>query len=381
MKNLAIRILLALISLIPLSTYAEKEIPAVRYDTITDGKNLVIRGYDKKGSICLESYMGPAYTFRGYHYYYTKSLDYLDWDRDEGYKETWISQHYKKKATRYYKKGYRTKESGAPAYLGLHYFLGLGVKKNQKKGVALLKEASENGQEEVNDLLGFCCYHGIGTNQDISQAIHYWSENGKKHNENSGAKVEYEICNIKDQSVDSTIVSQLKPKENIDSLMHYISTIDDQYNKYYHYNVVCIAPDSLGNDWVNYSVIWKITDPDTDKMPYLGYVVNDGFVTYITGKSALKYFDYSDSSDTANFIHKTDLIHRGGKETKSLDDLPLYHCGATALLYNNNCYIVDKKHWSIAMNYLDIRMYREIEGVSLFHYKSPIYNFISKYKE
>lgn len=154
MKNLAIRILLALISLIPLSTYAGKEIPAVRYDTITDGKNLVIRGYDKKGSICLESYMGPAYTFRGYHYYYTKSLDYLDWDRDEGYKETWISQHYKKKATRYYKKGYRTKESGAPAYLGLHYFLGLGVKKNQKKGVALLKEASENGQEEVNDLLG-----------------------------------------------------------------------------------------------------------------------------------------------------------------------------------------------------------------------------------
>ena len=49
MKNLAIRILLALISLIPLSTYAGEKIPAVRYDTITDGKNLVIRGYDKNG--------------------------------------------------------------------------------------------------------------------------------------------------------------------------------------------------------------------------------------------------------------------------------------------------------------------------------------------
>lgn len=369
----------AFFCLIPSSNAKEKVVAkterasaVARLDTTYDGSNYVIREYNEEGE--LKGVTVDYHSLLG-RVHYSRDSDELSvgYNVNKGYQKK-----LKKAVKKYFDKNYVLNENGASACWGMDYFFGNGVTRNQAKGVQLLKIASENRQEGVNDLLGFCCYHGIGTKQDISQAIYYWGEKGKMHNHNSGSRVEFKTCNhTENLSPDSAIAKRLTPKQNADSLLRYISTIDKKHGKFYHYNVVCIAPDFFGNDWADYSVFWKKTDPSTDKKRYLGYVVIDGFVTYIMGKSALKYFDYSEPTDSADFIHKYDLIFRGS-DIQSIDDMPLYHCGAVGLLYQNNYYIIDEKHWSFAMNYLDFSTH-QTEGVSLHYYQSMVWNYMWYY--
>jgi TPR repeat protein len=58
--------------------------------------------------------------------------------------------------------------------LGDCYFFGLGVKKDQREGVAWYRKAAEQGQMKAQFNLGGCLHEGLGTEPSLTEAIYWW---------------------------------------------------------------------------------------------------------------------------------------------------------------------------------------------------------------
>ena len=62
-------------------------------------------------------------------------------------------------------------DEDAQFQLGDCYFFGLGVKKDQREGVAWYRKAAEQGQMKAQFNLGGCLHEGLGTEPSLTEAI------------------------------------------------------------------------------------------------------------------------------------------------------------------------------------------------------------------
>jgi len=65
-------------------------------------------------------------------------------------------------------------DEDAQFQLGDCYFFGLGVKKDQREGVAWYRKAAEQGQMKAQFNLGGCLHEGLGTEPSLTEAIYWW---------------------------------------------------------------------------------------------------------------------------------------------------------------------------------------------------------------
>ena len=65
-------------------------------------------------------------------------------------------------------------DEDAQFQMGDCYFFGLGVKKDQREGVAWYRKAAEQGQMKAQFNLGGCFHEGLGTEPSLTEAIYWW---------------------------------------------------------------------------------------------------------------------------------------------------------------------------------------------------------------
>lgn len=63
--------------------------------------------------------------------------------------------------------------SRAKYTMALIYLYGIGMEKDEDKAYKLLEESYKEGIYDASALLTYCCWKGIGTNEDISKAREY----------------------------------------------------------------------------------------------------------------------------------------------------------------------------------------------------------------
>jgi len=65
-------------------------------------------------------------------------------------------------------------DADAQFHLGDCYFFGLGIPKDQRKGVSWYRKAAEAGQMQAQFNLGGCLHEGLGTEPSLMEAIQWW---------------------------------------------------------------------------------------------------------------------------------------------------------------------------------------------------------------
>ena len=65
-------------------------------------------------------------------------------------------------------------DADAQFHLGDCYFFGLGVPKDQRKGVIWYRKAAEAGQMQAQFNLGGCLHEGLGIEPNLMEAIQWW---------------------------------------------------------------------------------------------------------------------------------------------------------------------------------------------------------------
>lgn len=78
----------------------------------------------------------------------------------------------------------------AQNYLGLQYFLGLGVTKDHKKAVELYKLAAEKGHADAQRNLGDMLQNGYGTKQDFYKAFIWYFASAQQGNKSAKVRLE-----------------------------------------------------------------------------------------------------------------------------------------------------------------------------------------------
>ncbi len=78
----------------------------------------------------------------------------------------------------------------AQNYLGLQYFLGLGVAKDLKKAVELYQSAAEKGHVDAQRNLGDMFQNGYGTQQDYYQAFIWYFASSQQGNQSAKVRLE-----------------------------------------------------------------------------------------------------------------------------------------------------------------------------------------------
>ena len=84
------------------------------------------------------------------------------------------------KAIRLLEQAIEAKDTMSIALMGQMYFEGKCVKKDVYKGIALIKKASQMGNDEASFVLGICYEYGLGGIQDIRQAKNIYLDLAKK---------------------------------------------------------------------------------------------------------------------------------------------------------------------------------------------------------
>lgn len=78
----------------------------------------------------------------------------------------------------------------AQNYIGLHYFLGLGVSKDYKKAVKWYEMAARKGHPDAQRNYGDMINNGLGIQQDTYAAFVWYFASSQQGNESSKARLE-----------------------------------------------------------------------------------------------------------------------------------------------------------------------------------------------
>lgn len=90
------------------------------------------------------------------------------------------------KAIECYMKASEKGRGDASSKIGVMYWLGDGVKKNEKKAAEWFKKGAEQGDSSAQDKLGFCYENGFGVEKDVDKAIYWYQKAAEQGHE--GAK-------------------------------------------------------------------------------------------------------------------------------------------------------------------------------------------------
>lgn len=275
-----------------------------------------------------------------------------------------------KGAYRNFMKAHELQSKDADLYLGLFLFFGIGTEEDRPQAISYMEKASEHGDQCINILLGFCYYYGLYVERVEAKAFHYWIEKGESHNRRVGFLIEEYLF---EKPWKSTVSGHVAVKENFCPVMDYIHSVERERKR--HYNRIWMQKDKYGNLWVDYSVHWldKPTEEKIIKNITLSeaYCYDQGVLNIIEGDST--YFE--SCSDTTIIERQWDTPSNG------IDALPLCHCGGIGILKDGHFYVVDKKTWSLAVNFLDVTPSHMVpKGQPIPSWlKSKIYKFMRSY--
>lgn len=198
--------------------------------------------------------------------------------------------------------------------LGIHYFNGLRYKEDPYFAFNLWKEAASNNCAIANDLIGWCYFDGIGTNQDLDnakecfqKAIDLGDKNAKYHMQLLNFKIEEEGSKSPKNIFESLIPEQVDSyviAERIGSLyMYKLHDYDQDYAIAYKYISRAVEIEkSLEKDYKKF---------DYNEIDDFGYVYK-GYAEYELGKMyASGCFGENDESKMSEYMKKSIALGYG----------------------------------------------------------------------
>ena len=79
--------------------------------------------------------------------------------------------------------------AGDMYFLGMMYWNGIGVKRNNDKASFWFNEAAKKGSPDAQSRVADLYYYGIGINKDIDQAVKWYTEAAKNGNSDAQFKI------------------------------------------------------------------------------------------------------------------------------------------------------------------------------------------------